>query len=598
VTNDADIHFNRGNVLRELRQPEQALESYDKTIELKPNLAAGHLARANVLMELNRPNDALASYDRALIHQPNYAQAYLGRSCALKLLGCTQDALVSVDFALRIRPDYSAAYLHRGNVLLKLKRLHEALSSYNRALEIKPDYAEAFSNRAIVFLGLKCALDALASCDRALEIRPKYAEAYCNRGDALCELGHFEAALTNYGQAIALRPDYAEAYSKRGVVLNELDQLDASLTDFDRAISLKPDYAEAHSNRGYLLTQRLQLDAAFASYDRALKIDDMFSAARYNRAISLLLAGEFAKGWLEYEWRGKNDRESLADGKRIFSQPIWLGDSSIAGKTVLLHAEQGFGDTIQFCRYVPMIASLGARVLLEVQRPLLKLMASLDGVAQLMASGHALPDFDCHCPLMSLPLSFNTTLSSIPAEIPYLRSDAQKAALWEQKLGKKKNLRVGLVWRSGWHTNDRNVIRIQRNKSLPFELFEGLLTLPGFTFFSLQKDAAGGQARGAVEAGSLIDWTRELADFADNAAFIANLDLLISVDTSMAHLAAAMGKPTWILLPYSADWRWLLNRSDSPWYPTVRLYRQEILGDWDIPVQKIVSDLVKLPRVI
>jgi hypothetical protein len=340
------------------------------------------------------------------------------------------------------------------------------------------------------------------------------------------------------------------------------------------------------------------LDEALTGYDRAIAIKPDFAAAYNNRAYTRLLSGDFENGWLDHEWRWRNELGASAKDKRHFAQPLWLGNYSLRGKTILLHSEQGFGDSLQFCRYVDEVADLGATVVLEVPKPLASLLASLDGASQIVVQGDALPAFDCYCPLLSLPLAFKTTLSTVPAHIPYLKSRPEKLLFWKEKLGSKRGPRVGLVWSGGFRPNLPAFWPGNSRRNIPLAKLAPLKH-PDMEFYSLQKgQPAESELAELVSRGwdgpELIDFSSSLNDFADTAALIENMDLVISVDTATAHLAGALGKPVWILNRFDTCWRWLLDRTDSPWYPTARLYRQPRSGDWDSVVERVRADFKQL----
>ncbi|MGA8951062.1 MAG: tetratricopeptide repeat protein [Xanthobacteraceae bacterium] len=463
-----------------------------------------------------------------------------------------QEALASCERALAQRPDFAEAHCHRGNALRKLKWPHKALASYDRALSLKPAYAEALSNRGTVLHDLHRFVEALADYDRALALRPGFAEAFSNRGNALQELKRFEEALEDYKRANLLRQNFAEAYSNCGNALRELARFGEALAGFDRAIAIEPELAEAH----------------------------------FNAAICLLLTGDLDRGWKQYEWRWNT--EQMHSAKRNFSQPQWTGSGEIAAKTILLHAEQGLGDTLQFCRYAPRVAARGARVILEVQKPLVALMRALSGDIEIIAKGDYLPGFDLHCPLLSLPLAFNTDLETIPGETPYLSADAAKREGWRDRLGPHDKPLVGLVWAGDPRKQLPNAHLIDRQRSVAFDMLAPLFDLAECTFVNLQKgEDAVTQLRNSPLCHRVIDWSDDFHDFSDTAALIDNLDLVIAVDTSVAHLAGALGKPLWLLNRYNTCWRWLLNRNDSPWYPTARIFRQNEARNWDSVIVQV-----------
>jgi Tfp pilus assembly protein PilF len=475
-----------------------------------------------------------------------------------------------------------------------LQRPEEAVASYDKAITLRPDYAEAYNNRGTALRSLQRPQDALASHDRSIALKPGYAEAHYNRGIACEDLRRPQDALASYDAAIALRPDYVDAYYNRGNALADLQRHEEARASYDQAIGLKPDYAEVHNSRGNVLVVLQRPEEALASYDQAIALRPDYAEAYWNQSLCLLLMGHFERGWRQYEWR---KRRSQPIAVRPYTQPLWLGEENIAGKTVLIYWEQGLGDTIQFCRYAKLVADLGAQVVLEVPKPLTSLLADLPGVAKLTEPESALPAFDYHCPLLSLPLAFRTTLSSIPATIPYLKCNADKSRLWREKLGARSKPRVGLVWSGGFRPNQPELWSVNNRRNIPLARLAALKH-PDIEFYSLQKgEPAESELAELVrhnwDGPHIIDLTRELKDFSDTAALVDNLDLVISVDTSTAHLAGALGKPVWILNRFDTCWRWLLDRTDSPWYPTARLYRQQKAGHWDDVVQQIKRDLVR-----
>jgi len=362
-----------------------------------------------------------------------------------------------------------------------------------------------------------------------------------------------------------------------GAALLETNQIDESITALRRAVQIKPDYAQAHNNLCSALYQRGQVTEATAAATRAVSLKPEFADAHWSLGLMLLAQGNFAQGWQEYEWRWQ--RDNFTTPQRDFPQPRWDGQD-LHGKTILLHAEQGLGDTLQFVRYAPMVAQKGGRVILECQRDLKRLLSQLPGVDEIMTTSESLPPFDLHCPLMSLPSVFKTELASIPVAIPYLKSDPVLAAVWRSRLASASTARrVGLVWAGS------PLKRRDRNRSIMLAQFAPLASITNVVFHSLQKGEAGKQLppKGLI----LRDFGAELNDFADTAALLDCLDLIITVDTAVAHLAGAMGKQVWTLLPFAPDGRWLLNREDSPWYPTMRLFRQTRIGDWATPIYQV-----------
>jgi tetratricopeptide (TPR) repeat protein len=591
--NNAAAHFNRAASSQALGRLDSALADYDQAIALSPDFAEAYNNRGLVLRARSRLGLALDNYDSAIAIRADFAQAHFNRGVVLHELGQLERALASCDRALAIDENYFEAHFVRGNVLVDLNRLEAALGGYDRCLALRPAHIGARANRGNVLFELRRPEAALADYDRVIALAPDDPVAFCNRANALKEMKRMEAALAAYERAIELKSDFAEAYSNRGAVLRDLGEFDGALQSCATAILLKPEFAEAHSNHGAVLHDLGQLQAALASHARALALRPDFAKAHCNRSFTWLLAGNFQEGWREHEWRWR-DRAGL-DELRRFPQPLWLGEQSIAGRTILLHAEQGLGDTIQFSRCVSQLAELGANVILEVQPSLKSLMSGLDGAAQVLARGETLPAFDAHCPLLSLPLALNITLDTIRAQVPYINGSTSKRLDWRRRLAASDKLKVGLVWSGGARLAHQPDLR---RRDVPLADLAALRH-PQVEFFSLQKGAvAEKELRDLVAKGwdgpPITDCSAQLHDFSDTAGLVENLDLVISVDTSTAHLAGALGKRVWLLNRYDTCWRWLQDRGDSPWYPTLRIYRQTAPGDWSDVVRRVRTELERL----
>jgi tetratricopeptide (TPR) repeat protein len=564
-----------------LGKHESALANYDLALTLHPQHAEALSNRGNTLRALKRFDDALESYDRALALQPDYALAHTNRGAVLFDLVRYDQALESYDRVLALRPDHADALYNRAGVLHALKHYDRALADYDRAIVLRPDFAAAYANRGNSLNELHRFNEALESFDRALVLHPGLFEALCSRGNALNKLLRPEEALVSYENALALNPEHAPSHYNRGTTLHQMGRYPEALESYDRALALQPNYPDALSNRGATLYELRRHQEALESYDRALVLQPDYPEAHWNAASLRLLTGDFKRGWAEYEWRWKY--EIMARAKRDFMQPLWRGED-IRGKTILLHAEQGLGDTIQFCRYASLVAARGARVILEVDGRLEGLMASLAGATRVISAGDPLPDFDLHCPLLSLPLAFDTQLETIPSETPYLQAPADKLEEWAERLGETRNCRVGLVW-AGNPAHHRDRIR-----SIDFSMLAPLLET-GASFVSIQKDVRSGDMAMLNARPGLNQYADMLANFSDTAGVMGNLDLVISVDTSVVHLAGALGRPVWVLLPYLPDWRWLLDRDSSPWYPTARLFRQDNGRNWESVIVRVCDAL-------
>ena len=514
---------------------------------------------------------------------------------AMRLLGLVQHcsgqcaaAAATHDLALAIRPGHAETLSNRGNVLKGLKRFAEALASYEAALRSEPDHIEAHYNRAVLLKDLGRLDEALTDYAAVLRQQPDHAEALNNSGNVLRLLRRGEEARAFYDRAVAIRPDYAEALNNRGVALHEIGRFDAALASFEAAISRRPGYVEAFTNRAVVLKALRRFDEALSSCRRAQDLAPENAEAHWQEALLRLLTGDLAAGFAKYEWRWR--RAAFTAPRRDFAAPQWDGRAPLRGKAILLHGEQGFGDAIQFCRYVPHVAARGARVYLEIAKPLRGLFGTLAGGAEILCAGERLPSFDLHCPLGSLPLAFGTTLATVPAAIPYLYPPADAAASWDALLDGAPAPRIGLVWSGNpQHHNDRN-------RSLAIT---ALLPLTGLdaSFISLQKELRPGDAEW-LEHHRIRHLGDRLRDFADAAALISRLDVVVSVDTSVAHLAGALGKPVFVLIPHTPDWRWLIGLSTSPWYPTARLVRQPAPGAWNETVAQLSDELQEfIPRI-
>lgn len=492
----------------------------------------------------------------------------------------------SVEFlaqAVKATPSNALAWINYGNALRKTGDLHAAVASYDKAIRIDPGLADAHYNRGNAFQDLQQLEAALASFDKAIDIDPHLAQAHSNRSVALLQLNQPEAALASCDQAIRIAPGFAAAHSNRGNALAKLNRFAEAIASYDRAIAISPDFASAYSNRGAALRELKQVDQALASCDKAIRIAADHVDAHWNKSLVALLAGDFANGWQLYEWRWK--RSDPKTRPRNFPRPLWLGREDIKGKTILLHSEQGLGDTLQFCRYVSMVKALGASVILNVPRALLGLLENLEGVDALFEEGSAMPDFDYHCPLLSLPLAFQTTAPSIPRQPAHIHNRRDKVRHWEHRLGAPVKKRIGFAW-SGSATHDND-----HNRSIPLEQIIPFLS-KDIEYICLQNDVRPAD-RDALQRSAIRYFGNELRDFTDTAALCTLVDLVVSVDTSVAHLAGTLGKQTWVLLPYVPDWRWLLDRDDTPWYSTMRLYRQNADRKWTSVLTKVAGDWQK-----
>jgi tetratricopeptide (TPR) repeat protein len=646
-------HGDLGNAYKELGRLDDALACYGEALALDAGNPDLHYNRATALQALGRFEEALAGYDAALALNPNDPEARNNRGVALKELGRYEEALDSFELALAMVPGYADAHNNRGNVFIELKRFDEALAcydtvvalgaasgethfnrarvlqtrdedaalaAYDQAIALDPSLAKAYNNRALILRRQKRYEEALRDCEMSIALSPDYQEAHIGAGNVLRDLKRHDAALACYDEALrhgerdaglvdlrgmtlrelrrydealeaheeALQsdPNLANALQNRGNVLRDLGRFDEALACFDQALQMEPGSAQAWVNQGAILAAMGDYEGALAKYDRAVALDPELAVAYWNRSLLHLEHGNFKDGWADHEWRWETPHFLNSPDIRPFDAPLWLGREDIAGKSILLYSEQGFGDVLQCARYAPLLAQRGATVILETHRPLAGLLARLEGVSQVIPRGEPVPVTDWRCPMMSLPLAFGTELSTIPAPIRYLRADPAQVEAWREILGPASKPRVGLVWSGNpTHGNDNN-------RSLAFEQMKALLS-DRFEFFTLQRDVRPADQAALDADGRVRGFGHQLKDFSDTAALCELMDVVVTVDTSVAHLAGALGRPTWILLPAVADWRWLRERRDSPWYPSARLFRQPTAGRWDLALGQVHADLAR-----
>ncbi len=548
VPDNGPLHANRGLALQALDQPDAAILAFRQALSLDPTQANAQFNLGVLLQVRGEAEAALACYEQALLNAPDMVPAWLNLGAILRSQGNLEGALIACDRAIGLEPENAAAHANRGNVLKGLNQPDAALGAYDLALSLEANSPLVWSNRAMVLQDLGRWDEALQSCERAIGLHPDDPEAWLNQAVVLRGQGRLEAALASLDQALALNPNHAQAWSNRGNLLTDSRQIAAACESFDRAISLAPDLAEAHWGKG----------------------------------LACLVAGDFEVGLPLYEWRWRVPGLGLIP--RGLDAPLWRGEVDLAGKTLLVHTEQGLGDSLQFCRYMVDLKARGARVVLEAEPALYDLFKTLEGVDQIVERGSPLPPINLHCPLLSLPLALGARAETLPDPGPYLKADPAKILAWDAWLEGRPGPRVGLVWSGGTlHRNDRN-------RSLALDTLIPALPL-GPTYVCLQKDLREADRPALARRPDILWPGAALTDFTDTAALCDQMDLIISVDTSVAHLSGALGRPTWLLLPYSPDWRWQLDRTDSPWYSSLRLYRQAVPGDWASVLAAVQRDL-------
>lgn len=483
---------------------------------------------------------------------------------------------------LSLKPDNTDALFMLGLISVQTGNYDKAVEYFDKTLKINPTNISALYNLGNAYRDMGQIPEAFKCYQRVLQLDPEYTDAYINLGIIFRMQGRFEEETAFYQKALQLNPRSPQAFFNLGHAFFQKEEFEKALACYEKVIQLNPDSLQAYMNLGLVLRIKGYNERALASYRKAVQIDPDNAAAHWNLSNVLLLTGNYGEGWEEFEWFRKT--EDCSKRQRFFPQPLWNG-ADIKGKTILLHAEEGFGDTLQFIRYAPLVVQRGANVIVESQKELTRLLRNMKGLIDVISHDEELPRFDTHCPMMSLPRVFGTTPDNIPSQVPYLHADTESADKWKLKLQNvDSRLKIGMVWSGGG---------LPFRKSCHLGLFSPLARLQDITLYSLQKGAPAKQSKDAPEGMRLLDYTDELHDFFDTAALIENLDLVIAVDTAVAHLAGAMGKPVWTLLPFVPDWRWLLDREDCPWYPTMRLFRQPALGDWKNVVRKISDSLQK-----
>jgi tetratricopeptide (TPR) repeat protein len=534
-----------------------------------------------VLRALGRPTDAVQCYGRAIQMNSGFADAYANLGTTLLDFGKLDEAEKNLSRACQLAPQRADFHLRLNIARQKQGDPHGAVLAGRRAVELAPQQAEAWSSLAVSLASVKKDAEALDAANQALSLAPDRAEAWVNLGFVHERASRHADAETAYRKAIELNPNYSVSYRNLAAMYDGQNRIDESIPPLERALELQPRDLEGWNNLSTLRRRAMDVPGAVQAAETALRMQPGHPASHGNLGLALLTLGDYERGFAEYEWRWRCDNFTTAS--RDFGKPMWDG-SDPAGRTIFVHTEQGFGDTIQFVRYVPMLAARGARIILECTLPLRNLMPGVKSVSKVVVAGVRPPDFDLHIPLLSLPKIFKTTLSTVPAAVPYLFVDDDRLAKFKQLTSDPDaKLRVGLTWAGN--------VKPDPSRTCPLELLAPLASVAGVTYFSLQKGDNARDADNPPPGIKLVNLTDDLKDFADTAAAMLNLDLILTIDTAAAHLAGALGRPTWTMLPWACDWRWLTGREDSPWYPTMRLFRQPTRGDWQSVIARVAEEL-------
>ena len=578
----AEALNNLGVNLKDQGKHEGAIAAYQRALKIKPDYAVAQYNIGTTLKKQGKLDKAIEAYQHTLKIKPDYVGAHFNIGVVLTKQGKLDEAIEAYRRVLKLKPDYAKALYNIGNVLKDQGKLGEAIEVYQHALKIRPDYAEVHYNMGVALQEQGSFEAAVEAYQHALKIKPDSADAHNNLGVTLKEQGKLEDAIQAYQRALKIKPDYADAYYNMGVTLQEQGSFEIAVEVYQHALKIKPDYNEAHLNIGNMLCGQGKLDEAIESYQRALKIKPDFAEAFFGLALVTNLKGDLIKGFELYEWRTRVNALKIRSPRDNLS---WNGAQNISGKRFVVYEEQGLGDKIQFCRYLPLLVQQNAFVTFQVTSALHSLLGTLDSNVILTNYLPSEDQIDFEAPLMSLPYLFNTDLHTIPAPSPYLYADEAKIKFWAEKLH-KDNFKIGICWQG-------SMTKVDVGRSFPLSLFEKISQISDVELISLHKGLGEDQ---------LSDVNFNLTSFDDNfdtgtdafidtAAIMANCDLIITSDTAVAHLAGALGRTTWVALKAFPDWRWMLNGSKSPWYPTMTLYRQPIDGNWLDVFQTLERDL-------
>lgn len=534
------------------------------------------------MMGKGEPARAELVFSHAAALEPGYVDAYCNRGAALDALSRFDEAIECYRLALLHQPDFLQALFNMGNAYRSWGKLDQASACYKRSLELKPDFLPALLCQGEIAREQKMYDEARRYFEQALAIDGLCLEAIQGIAETYQAEEKFEEAITAYSVALDRDKDWVTGWNLLGTAFHSLDRLEEAESCYRQALALLPDQSTMLNNLGVALIAQGELSKATATLRHLVDLQPDYAEGHWNLAAALLAGGYYGEGWKEFEWRF---RKTNPVPERGFEQPRWDG-SELNGRTILLHAEQGFGDSIQFVRYVPLVAQRGGKVIVECQVPALKrLLESVSGVAAVIVAGEPLPHFDCHLPMMSLPLVFGTIVETIPAQSSYLSPSSADVEAWRQRIGQSRKFRIGLVW----FAKQSQVLN--RKRSCPLHMFAPLWDVPGVEFHTLQIGLGADQINSFSSDHPIVDLTTHIQDFADTAAYMANLDLIITIDTVTAHLAGALGIQTWVVLPHVAEWRWLEYRHDSPWYPSMRLFRQPCRGDWSSLMASVAEAL-------
>lgn len=583
----ADALHLLGLIAYQAGQFDMAVDFIQKAIGRNPMMPHYQNNLGSALLSLERIDEAVRCFGEAVRLKSDYIEAYNNLGNAMKKKGEMEKAKDYYRKATDINPDYLPVLNNLANLLKEEGKLDDSVIYYKKAISLDPGIAETYFNFGNALKDLGRLDDAVEQYGTAIALRPDFAEVYSNLGNILKKKDRYDEAVEKYSKALCLKPDFAEAFNNLSDTYRVLGRFNEAVELCKKAIELKPDFKYAYVNLGNIYLDQGDFSSSIEQYERAIEIIPDYADAHFNLGLVLLMKGELEKGWKEYGWRFKSSEIAGQIGYRDLGIPEWDG-SPLEGRTILIKSEQGMGDQIQFARYIPLVKKMGGKIAFECHRELIPLFNEYEGIDVLIEKpfDKETPDIpDVAVQLLNLPSIFNTTADTIIADVPYLKAESGKVNEWKSRLNSAL-LKVGIVWAG--NSNHKN----DRNRSCKIDDFTMLLSIPGVELLSLQKGNVREEDIQKLSDMKIRDLSNELNDFSDTASIIENLDLVITVDTSVAHLAGAMGKPVWTLLPYIPDWRWMLDGDDTPWYPTMKLYRQKKHGDWEDVFNRVASDLI------
>lgn len=584
--NHADALHLLGVIAHQTGHNRKAVEYIQGAININPSLPHYHNNLGNAYLNSDETGMAINCFEEAIRLKPDYVEACNNLGNALKKKGEAERALDYYTKAIELKPDYVPVINNLANLLMDIGRIDESVTHYQKAVKLNPDVAATYFNLGNALKNLRRYDDSIEHYNKAISLTPDFAEAYCNLGNIFKKVGKYNEAVEQYRKAINLKPDFAEALNNLADTFSIVGNHHEAVVFCEKAIEVMPDFEAAYVNLGNIYLAHGDIQSSIDQYLKAIEVNPDYADAHYNLGLVLLMKGAFEEGWKEYGWRFKSKEIADLIGYRDMGIPDWDG-SSLKGMTILIQSEQGMGDQIQFARYIPRLKEMGARVVFECHKELIPLFESYEGIDRIVEKPYdrdSGENPDVCTQIINVPRIFNTNLNNMISDVPYLEANPAIVNKWRSRFD--SNLfNIGIVWAG--NPNHRN----DRNRSCKLENFDLLSSIPGIAFFSLQKNSVKDNSSGLPSGVEVVNLGGYLSDFGDTAAIITCLDLVITVDTSVAHLAGALGRQVWTLIPYIPDWRWMLDRNDSPWYPTMRLYRQNETGNWQNVFSRILEDL-------